>query len=416
MTTDDWLNLLNWWSDEAQRLDDKFAWFYGHLFERVTFSLDASPELMAAIKALETRLGKALPPSYRDFLAVGGPKFNINNLYFWDLEKVDWFEKSDPKFFERWEQFFKNDEWLEELPEDYNSRDYGQLSSFTIDQKELLQNMLYVGGGVLLNPATTTSEGEWEAWLLNENEPFVTRYRSLYELMLIVHEDYAEKSRVLWLEPERILDPTTNKITLVYSWQPFLQKWNELVFKPGIREDFLFDPGTLEEYDRENPQLTRTPASEAEIEATEIRLAITFPPSYRQFLKVSNGLAVHHQKGMLAELFPLSEVKWGIDGGNDKDFWERELGSSLPLDDTVSDEEYYDYVKQNNVITKIGHALATLFIGDYDGNDFYLLNPLVVNKDGEWEAWSLMHDGGDLERYISFWHMLQEIYYRMFVM
>jgi SMI1 / KNR4 family (SUKH-1) len=121
-----------------------------------------------------------------------------------------------------------------------------------------------------------------------------------------------------------------------------------------------------------------TGATEDQITNLEKRLGKTLPPSYRAFLKSSNGF---QQPGMFVpRLLTVDEVDWF----------------------RVRSRETIDMWKSNG-LEDLTDALA---ISPFN-EDVYLLNPGVVTADGEWEALDFSPGGASCNHYSSFWELMQ---------
>jgi hypothetical protein len=175
-----------------------------------------------------------------------------------------------------------------------------------------------------------------------------------------------------------------------FPWRDLLVQWSEDIALYGDAEDdrALPIPGT--------DPLPAVGATEDEIAASEARLGVTFPPSYRQFLQVSNGWQVASR-----HLRPVSEVQWfSTEIQETIDAWVK-----AGLDDTVSDEEYLVYGDRVNQPLRAKYLQTALAIGDYDEGT-YLLNPQTVTPEGECEAWFFAHWVPGADRYRSFWELM----------
>ncbi|GAB1816947.1 hypothetical protein HerbRD11066_01110 [Herbidospora sp. RD11066] len=125
----------------------------------------------------------------------------------------------------------------------------------------------------------------------------------------------------------------------------------------------------------------------ADVTALEARLGVALPPSYRSLLLVSDGID--------EMLWPAAEVGWVREVSP-----ERVVGASgyeipPPGDPLLS----YDPARSEDDIPP-DYMPAMLQIGDYDGE--ILLNPLVQNDEGEWEAFHLGSWRGEVLRAPSF--------------
>lgn len=150
----------------------------------------------AQLAAAEERLGMALPPSYRTFLATANGCWLVSGYWFaypvWSTEQVEWFAVRNQAWIDAWldgyhtygpQQAVTDEEYLVYGPE--------QGSVF---REEYLQTMLEVSGPgmndsiYLLNPRIVTRAGEWEGWYFNHEE--ITRYRSFWEMLHAAHQHF----------------------------------------------------------------------------------------------------------------------------------------------------------------------------------------------------------------------------------
>jgi hypothetical protein len=190
------------------------------------------------------------------------------------------------------------------------------------------------------------------------------------------------------------LEPDESK----FDWEPLLHEWsaalltsNNLVEEPpqeAIEEVWLGYKG----------------ATEQQMTELETRLGTRLPPSYRSFLKVSNGW--RDITSFIYKLWSSEEVKWfavrnqqWVDGYADY---------------SLSAEEYEEYLvygeNQNTLLVPPEYIAACLEISDLGDAAIFLLNPLVVTPEGEWEAWFLASWIPGAYRYPAFWEMMQAQY------
>lgn len=134
------------------------------------------------------------------------------------------------------------------------------------------------------------------------------------------------------------------------------------------------------------------PATDAQIAATEKRLGLTLPPSYKSFLKVSNGWRAIDQ--FINRLWPVEEIDW------------------LATTDPETVEVWEDASTGGDILYESKYIASTIQISDreYAGTAMYLLNPKVVSPTGEWEAWFFSHWNPGATIYPSFWEMMQAQY------
>lgn len=102
-------------------------------------------------------------------------------------------------------------------------------------------------------------------------------------------------------------------------------------------------------------------------------MGVRLPPSYREFLRVTDGW----ERGGLRAL---TDVGWLRELDAELvDIWDGGAGPS--------DEEYFVYgAEQDSINFRPEYLRDMLLIGDGDDGS-YLLNPRVVTDQGEWEAW-----------------------------
>ncbi len=126
----------------------------------------------------------------------------------------------------------------------------------------------------------------------------------------------------------------------------------------------------------------RDGCTEEAVIALENRLRIRLPPSYRSFLLQVDGC---DRFGLgLGGLLRVVQVKWFREDNGDWISAYTEGDQADPLE-----EEHRRYgPDQESFRFRRAYLFHLLQIGDvYDGS-VYLLNPLVQDGSGEWEAWS----------------------------
>lgn len=137
------------------------------------------------------------------------------------------------------------------------------------------------------------------------------------------------------------------------------------------------------------------PASVEAIEATEKRLGISLPSSYRQFLLVSNGWTAYQDfPYYLTNLLQVEKIDW-----------------FTKLDDVGRIDGYKRFIKEtpqdddDNWNVPLDQLEQILMIGESDGNECLLLNPAVKSYENECEAWQYHNEMG-FERWGSFWDLI----------
>ncbi len=180
----------------------------------------------------------------------------------------------------------------------------------------------------------------------------------------------------------------------MHEWQPWLETWNrELLarFDPAEHNAFI------------DPQVT--PAvlasgwlgfpgvSDGQLAELEARLGTTLPPSYRSFLRISNGFL---QPGIIVpRLLPAEEVAWLRDVDPDTiNVWTEMAWSTGGEVEPDGFEQYLATALRVSARETVGTAM-------------YLLNPRLASADGEWEAFFFAHWVPGVRRFPSFWALMQ---------
>jgi SMI1 / KNR4 family (SUKH-1) len=178
-----------------------------------------------------------------------------------------------------------------------------------------------------------------------------------------------------------------------FAWRPFLEQWG--------RQSVLNAP----EYGEELPEsvvasgwVGSPGATEEQLQAAEQRLGRRLPPSYRQFLHLTNGWRPIPGEPLLpteqVDLFWIKEPDWAEAQVDD---WDADL----------TEAEHRVYGEQQDVISyRRAYLLTVLQIGEAQDGYVYLLNPEVVTPAGEWEAWLLGNKFPGVRRWPSFWEMM----------
>ena len=86
-----------------------------------------------------------------------------------------------------------------------------------------------------------------------------------------------------------------------FPWTDLLEQWSAEIIRSGEYEDELTPEVTGSGW------LGYPGATEEEIAAAEARLGVTFPPSYREFLLVTNGWRM--TTDFIRRLRPLDELQ-----------------------------------------------------------------------------------------------------------
>jgi hypothetical protein len=187
------------------------------------------------------------------------------------------------------------------------------------------------------------------------------------------------------------------------NWQFFLNKWNRLVLSSSRLSQMLPQEvaGT--------GNLSRPGASEVQISQAEARLGIRLPPSYRAFLQASDGWLTGTDA--TNRLFRIQETDWfALRFSDVLQAWLTgyQMNGEPP---SIYDSEYLVYGEsQDPSLIRTEDLQASLAIGVGADESFYLLNPRVVERNGEWEAWFFAAWLPGAMRYRSFGELMQAEY------
>ncbi len=187
---------------------------------------------------------------------------------------------------------------------------------------------------------------------------------------------------------------------MIYDWQGFLSQWNaELLASEDVKDEGLASEVATSQW------FGFPGATEEDLTTAEARLGRSFPPSYREFLQFSNGW---RQTGpFIYHLWPSDQVDWFRVRNQ---AWIDTLASfEYP---TVTDAEYLVYGSGAEQPERIEYLRTALQISDIGDSSVYLLNPQIITPQGEWEAWFLASWSPSIDRYPSFWDMMQAEYRR----
>ncbi len=184
------------------------------------------------------------------------------------------------------------------------------------------------------------------------------------------------------------------------DWKIFIQGWSKQI----STHDF----GHLAEYTRTFDPVHgygSPGASEEILKTAEARLGVVLPPTYREFLKATNGLKQPFEQMAATggDFCQAEEIDWFRVGYSD---W-IEIWSENSWE--VSDEDYLAYGHAQNCGNFRPEYLKTALALSQDGDaGIYLLIPEVHDKAGEWEAWHLASWIPGANRYQSFEEMMRE--------
>ncbi|HUR44341.1 MAG TPA: SMI1/KNR4 family protein [Candidatus Saccharimonadales bacterium] len=142
----------------------------------------------------------------------------------------------------------------------------------------------------------------------------------------------------------------------------------------------------------------------AELIATERRLGIRLPPSYREFLKASNGW--RYPSISISDLRPLNKLS--LFPEQNQEWIDAFVRPSADLP-RISDEDYFVYGKKQECVKFRPEYLQTAWqVSEVDDSAVVLLNPQVVTPEGEWETWLFANWLPGAVRYRSFGEWLAQ--------
>jgi len=169
-----------------------------------------------------------------------------------------------------------------------------------------------------------------------------------------------------------------------FDWQEFLQQYSRDILASDDCPDDL-SPETVA-----SQWLGYPGATDEQVRRAEDRLGVTLPPSYRAFLRVSNGWRCLKYSGL--RLYSTEEVEWySVRGRRSIDGWLYGAGDEDPEPLFVPDTAYFAY-RDDPIGMYFAYYPTTLHISAEGDCDVYLLNPRIVTRDGEWEAWHMMDE------------------------
>src|SRR5579883_1023010 len=203
-----------------------------------------------------------------------------------------------------------------------------------------------------------------------------------------------------------------------FDWERFLRHWSQVALESMSTEQLAQLPKAV----IESGWLGYPRATEEQACQTESRLGVKLPPSYREFLRVTNGwrqttpfirklwstegierFADRHQKWIDAFTHQHENAQVSFDYAIELDeLWEPP---------SVADAEYFVYGEEQDCSKlRVEYLKTAIEISDVGEAAIYLLNPQVVTEDGEWEAWFFGDWLPGADRYRSFREMMEAEY------
>ena len=149
------------------------------------------------IKILESKLGKALPASYRNFFIASSGWIHITMFStYLSPNEANWFYETNKEWVDIW---IESSDDYEVTDEDYFV--YGEMQDPIYVRGKYMKSCLKIstdqdGYVFLLNPEIVTDDGEWEAWAFGTKLPGAYRYRTFEDLMRKEYETALEDIKV----------------------------------------------------------------------------------------------------------------------------------------------------------------------------------------------------------------------------
>ncbi|MER6320596.1 SMI1/KNR4 family protein [Streptomyces coelicoflavus] len=170
-----------------------------------------------------------------------------------------------------------------------------------------------------------------------------------------------------------------------FNWPDFLGRW-QAEWMPRLDQEEDGGPGSV--------VLGRDGAGEAAIVAAEKRLGRRLPPSYREFLAVSDGWYVDQMAGVY-QLGGVAEIDWFGD----------------PYDMTSVYEGFLDDDPSPEAVLLAGMWKRALRLETDSDASYALLDPGDRDGDGEWALYVYKGWGGEFpDRYPSFRAYMEAMY------
>jgi hypothetical protein len=183
------------------------------------------------------------------------------------------------------------------------------------------------------------------------------------------------------------------------TWREAIDCWQRSI-RQSVSSPREAGPWSMSEAPDEQEQ-------EALVSALERRLNLKLPPSYRDFLAVSDGRVRRRTVLPKPPFLFLSAAK--------VDWFRSAMTQAAEIwrkggDADLSDENYLLYdLRQYGFSYKPEFIDKLLLVGNRGESAQLLLNPEVRTRDGEWEAWILSSSIPGAVRFPSFAHMARDL-------
>jgi cell wall assembly regulator SMI1 len=178
-----------------------------------------------------------------------------------------------------------------------------------------------------------------------------------------------------------------------HAWRPLLEQWSQEILASDA--DYW---QSLPEEVIASGWLGYPGATEEQIAVAEQRLGTRLPPSYREFLAVTNGW--RHTTPFIDRLWSTEEIEWfPVRHQGWIDAWRQ---GAEAYEQTQSAGRTRS-VEEDPLLQELASALDISDVGDVA---IYVLNPKATTLEGEWEAWFFSNWNPGAARHRSFWDLL----------
>lgn len=188
----------------------------------------------------------------------------------------------------------------------------------------------------------------------------------------------------------------------VEEWKNFLSCWESQTLEIlAYNEPYTEMEKTISRQKKQGFKV----ATDFEIKSIENDLSESLPKSIIDFWKASSGWRNLSMDGEDGLIFGPDEVGWT------KTLYPRIVPKEGEVLNEISDQLYFDYSKnQDTVNYREAYIKSTLAVSQLIDSAVYLLNPEILTKDGEWEAWYLGFELPGAMRFKSFAHLMLYAY------
>jgi len=197
------------------------------------------------------------------------------------------------------------------------------------------------------------------------------------------------------------------------NWKATLQAWNQVLLRDLRFEDYQDSPEQLTLLDLsrkvvESGRLDYPPATREDIARAETRLNRRLPPSYRNFLLASNGFRL--PGNLVPRLLPASEIDWlRVRRPDVIEDWKSTLQAAYEFEAKATRRPRWRRLPDPADDPFVKELQAALLISEMEagGSAIYLLRQVYIAPEIEWEAWFFADWVPGVNRYRSFWHLME---------